>query len=168
MMATRDIRVEFGDCDPAGIVYYPNYFRMFDNCTAHLFETALGMTKPRWVKHYGVLGIPMVDTGAKFHRPATHGDTVRVESRVTAIGSAGADHRRAGSSGNDAVGRSARRNPQGVRLLKPDAASPPPLTPPHKGEGDSATLMFVSTRFRDGASVKVSPPPCGEGQGVGV
>lgn len=86
MMATRDIRVEFGDCDPAGIVYYPNYFRMFDNCTAHLFETALGMTKPRWVKHYGVLGIPMVDTGAKFHRPATHGDTVRVESRVTAIG----------------------------------------------------------------------------------
>jgi len=24
--ATTTIRVEWGDCDPAGIVYYPNFF----------------------------------------------------------------------------------------------------------------------------------------------
>ncbi len=42
--------IEFGDCDPAGIVYFPNYFRMFDASTAYLFEAALGMKKIAWIK----------------------------------------------------------------------------------------------------------------------
>ena len=42
---TRIIRVQWGDCDPAGIVYYPRYFEWFDACTILLFEKATGMTK---------------------------------------------------------------------------------------------------------------------------
>lgn len=26
----RTIRIEWGDCDPAGIVFYPRYFEWFD------------------------------------------------------------------------------------------------------------------------------------------
>ena len=48
----RDVEIEFGDCDPAGIVYYPNYFRMFDASTAHLFEAALGMKKIVWIRRF--------------------------------------------------------------------------------------------------------------------
>ena len=36
----RTVRIEWGDCDPAGIVYYPRYFQMFDASTQYLFEAA--------------------------------------------------------------------------------------------------------------------------------
>ena len=34
---TPDVRIEWGDCDPAGIVFYPRYFAMFETCTTALF-----------------------------------------------------------------------------------------------------------------------------------
>ncbi|OYX01356.1 MAG: 4-hydroxybenzoyl-CoA thioesterase, partial [Rhizobiales bacterium 32-66-8] len=79
----RSVEIEFGDCDPAGIVYYPNYFRMFDASTAYLFEVALGMKKIAWIRHFGIVGIPMVDTGAKFTRPSRFGDVVTIETTIT-------------------------------------------------------------------------------------
>ena len=27
---TRNVRIEWGQCDPAGIVFYPRYFEIFD------------------------------------------------------------------------------------------------------------------------------------------
>lgn len=86
LVSTREVEIEFGDCDPAGIVYYPNYFRMFDTATAHLFELALGMKKIAWTRRFGILGIPMVDTGAKFLRPSRYGDVVTIQSSVTEFG----------------------------------------------------------------------------------
>lgn len=83
LVNTRSVEIEFGDCDPAGIVYYPNYFRMFDASTAHLFEAALGMKKIAWTRHFGIVGIPMVDTGAKFSRPSRFGDVVTIETTIT-------------------------------------------------------------------------------------
>jgi 4-hydroxybenzoyl-CoA thioesterase len=80
---SRQLEIEFGDCDPAGIVYYPNYFRMFDASTAYLFEAALGMKKIAWIKRFGILGIPVVDTGAKFISPSRFGDVVAITSTVT-------------------------------------------------------------------------------------
>lgn len=79
------VEIEWGDCDPAGIVFYPNYFRFFDAATAHLFEAALGMKKAVWTERHGIVGIPMVDTGAKFLRPARFGDVVTIESEVQAF-----------------------------------------------------------------------------------
>ena len=80
---SRQVEIEFGDCDPAGIVYFPNYFRMFDASTAYLFEAALGMKKIAWVKRFGILGIPVVDTGAKFAMPSRFGDVVTINSTIT-------------------------------------------------------------------------------------
>ena len=31
------VRVEFGDCDPAGIVYFPNFFRWYDAASRNFF-----------------------------------------------------------------------------------------------------------------------------------
>lgn len=78
----REIEIEFGDCDPAGIVYYPNYFRMFDAATAYLLEAALGMKKIAWIRRFGILGIPVVDTGATFSKPSRFGDVVTIETSV--------------------------------------------------------------------------------------
>jgi 4-hydroxybenzoyl-CoA thioesterase len=84
--AKRRIEIEFGDCDPAGIVYYPNYFRFFDNATAGLLSAAFGMHKRDWLAHYGIAGIPMVDTGARFVRPSRFGDVVDIRTAITELG----------------------------------------------------------------------------------
>jgi len=76
------IHIEWGDCDPAGIVYYPRYFAYFDNCTAALFEAA-GLPKHEMLKSYGIVGIPMVDTRARFIAPSRFGDDVVVESSIS-------------------------------------------------------------------------------------
>jgi 4-hydroxybenzoyl-CoA thioesterase len=79
---SRTVRIEWGDCDPAGIVFHPRFFAMFDASTTALFERALGMTKYRFLRHYGVIGYPMVDTRARFLSPAKFGDDVVIESTV--------------------------------------------------------------------------------------
>lgn len=88
MMFTHTTRVEvqFGDCDPAGIVYYPTYFRYCDNATAALFGAALGASKRNWLAAHGAAGIPMVETGATFLSPSTFGDMVDIHSEITELG----------------------------------------------------------------------------------
>lgn len=77
---TRIVRIEWGDCDPAGIIFYPRYFEIFDHATAALFERALGMTKFEYLKAYAFAGFPLVDSRARFLRPTRFGDDVTVES----------------------------------------------------------------------------------------
>jgi 4-hydroxybenzoyl-CoA thioesterase len=76
-----NLEVQFGDCDPAGIVYYPNFYRWFDNASHKLAEEAgLGM---RVLQAQGYLGLPLMQTGATYLRPAHFGDRVIVHSTVT-------------------------------------------------------------------------------------
>ncbi len=81
----RNVRIVWGDCDPAGIVFYPRYFEMFDASTTALFERALGMTKHQFVKAYDTVGYPMVDTRARFLLPTRYGDDVVIETEITEI-----------------------------------------------------------------------------------
>ncbi len=83
----RTVRIEWGDCDPAGIVYFPRYFVIMDNCTAHLFEHATGLTKIQLTEKLDFAGIPMVDIRARFFVPTKYGDDVVVESKIAAFGS---------------------------------------------------------------------------------
>jgi len=76
------IRVEFGDCDPANIVFFANYFRWFDECTSALFRAA-GLPLGELFKSHGVIGIPLVDASARFLIPSKYGDELFVESSVT-------------------------------------------------------------------------------------
>ena len=82
LVNTRTVRIEWGDCDPAGIVFYPRFFAMFDASTTALFERALGMSKYRFLQRYGVIGYPMADTRARFILPAKFGDDVVIETTV--------------------------------------------------------------------------------------
>jgi 4-hydroxybenzoyl-CoA thioesterase len=79
---SRTVRIEWGHCDPAGIVFFPRYFEMFDASTTALFEHALGMRKSDITRTYGAGGYPMVDTRARFLRPSRYGDDVVIESSV--------------------------------------------------------------------------------------
>ena len=83
LVNTRRLTIDWGDCDPAGIVFYPRYFAMFDASTGALFARAFGGTKKAMLRHYDVVGFPMVDTRATFRVPCAFGDEVRIESAVT-------------------------------------------------------------------------------------
>ena len=80
---SRKVRIEWADCDPAGIVFYPRYFEIFDASTAALFERALGLTMVQMFKTFKSAGCPLARTRARFVRPTRCGDDVAVESVVT-------------------------------------------------------------------------------------
>jgi 4-hydroxybenzoyl-CoA thioesterase len=81
----RTVRIQWGDCDPAGIVYFPRYFEYFDICTNELFERA-GFFKPRMLTSYRIAGIPVVDMKATFMTPSRFGEDVIVESSIAKWG----------------------------------------------------------------------------------
>ena len=76
------VRVEFGDCDPACIVWFPNFFRWIDAASRHFFVQC-GV--PPWHETeatLGIIGTPLVDTQAKFIQAASYGDLLQVHVRV--------------------------------------------------------------------------------------
>lgn len=81
MIFRRDRRIEWGDCDPAGIVFYPRYLAFFDANTAYLMEAA-GLSRKRLSESYGIAGMPLIDVQAKFLIPSRCGDEITVESNV--------------------------------------------------------------------------------------
>ncbi len=78
----RTVRIEWGDCDPAGIVYYPRYFEMFDSSTTYLFERATGLNKYDLFQTYKFAGYPMLETKANFMIPNRFGEDVVIETTV--------------------------------------------------------------------------------------
>ena len=77
----RTLRIEWGQCDPVGIVFYPHYLIIFDTSTGWLFERT-GLKPLAMRKKYGIVGLPVVDVGARFVIPCRFDDEVVVESEV--------------------------------------------------------------------------------------
>ncbi|MDE0033354.1 MAG: thioesterase family protein [Deltaproteobacteria bacterium] len=73
--------VEFADCDSARIVFYPNFYIWFDRATERLFAS-VGLTYQVMELRHGVIGLPLLETGARYLRPCRHGERVRLESWV--------------------------------------------------------------------------------------
>jgi 4-hydroxybenzoyl-CoA thioesterase len=83
---TRIIRVQWGDCDPAGIVFYPRYFEWFDAGTILLFEKATGLTKIKMLEKYNGAGLALIEASAKFVIPSQYGDDIEIETSVKEFG----------------------------------------------------------------------------------
>ena len=77
----RTLRIEWGQCDPAGIVFYPHYLYMFDSNTGWLFERT-GLSPLAMRKKYQIVGMPIVEVGARFLKPCRFDDEVVIESEV--------------------------------------------------------------------------------------
>jgi 4-hydroxybenzoyl-CoA thioesterase len=78
---TYSVQIEFGDCDPARIVWFPNFFRWIDAASRHFF---VGCGVPPWhelERTRGIIGTPIVNTEAKFISTVTYGD--RLDIKVT-------------------------------------------------------------------------------------
>lgn len=73
--------IRFGDCDPAGIVFYPNYLRWFDG-TFHALLRSRGTGHQELCAGLGVMGMGLMEVGARFRSPATDGDLLTLSVEV--------------------------------------------------------------------------------------
>lgn len=76
------VNVEFGDCDPAQIAYFPNFFRWYDAASRHFFESC-GV--PPWrelERSVGIIGTPVVEASSRFIRPTSYGDRIEVHTAI--------------------------------------------------------------------------------------
>jgi len=72
--------VEFGHCDPAGMVSPKRLFEYFDTGTWSLFEAALGVKRADFITTFGIL--PLVDVRLDCRKTVKFGDTIEIASRV--------------------------------------------------------------------------------------
>jgi 4-hydroxybenzoyl-CoA thioesterase len=81
----HEVTVEWGDCDPAGIVYYPSYFRWIDQATYRLFLAA-GVRRDDVSSGQWKEGTPLVAAECSFRRASQHGEKLTIESHVERFG----------------------------------------------------------------------------------
>ena len=79
-----DVKVRWSEADPAGIVFYPRFFEWFDLGTEALFE-ALDLPWRELFPAERIVGVPIVETGARFASPVRYGDEVRIATTVSEV-----------------------------------------------------------------------------------
>jgi YbgC/YbaW family acyl-CoA thioester hydrolase len=83
-MFKTSFTVEWGDCDEAGIVFYPNYFYWFD-CAFHRLLRARGLSQRDIKNRFGAV-TPIVQAHSDFKAPARYDDVLDVEINVRTVG----------------------------------------------------------------------------------
>ncbi len=76
------VEVQFGDCDPAGIVFFPNFLRWMDQASLAYFR-ACGL--PPWrelERSRGIIGTPLLEIHTRFVQSATYGETLEIETVI--------------------------------------------------------------------------------------
>lgn len=82
-MPKHTFKVEWGDTDAAGIVFYPNYYRWMDNSTHAFFET-IGYSSVVMFEEERK-GIPILEANCRFFSPSFFGNRIEVTSEIAEI-----------------------------------------------------------------------------------
>jgi 4-hydroxybenzoyl-CoA thioesterase len=77
----RQILIEWGHCDPAGIVFNSRFFEFFDESSWLLFQHALGVPPAKVTETFGVT-MPLVDVRGRFLLPVKWGDEVKLTATI--------------------------------------------------------------------------------------
>lgn len=73
--------VEWGDCDEAGIVFYPNYFYWFD-CTFQRWIRSKGIRQRDLRSRFNCF-VPLMDVGCNFRQPVRCDDELGIRAQVS-------------------------------------------------------------------------------------
>ena len=76
---TTQNRVCYADTDQMGVVYYANYFMLFERARTELLR--LNGLSYKEIEEQGFM-LPVLDAHAKYHRPARYDDLLDVTARV--------------------------------------------------------------------------------------
>jgi 4-hydroxybenzoyl-CoA thioesterase len=80
----RERLIRFSDCDPAGIVFYPQYFVMFNGLVEDWVD-AMGIGYRRLIAEQRI-GLPTVRLEADFRAVSRFGDSVTLALEVERLG----------------------------------------------------------------------------------
>ncbi|MFM0645967.1 thioesterase family protein [Paraburkholderia bryophila] len=81
----RPVRVRFSHCDPAGIVFFPQYLVMTNALVEDWFNEGLRVDYAQMISQRRV-GLPIVKLDCEFSRPSQMGETITLTLNVAAIG----------------------------------------------------------------------------------
>ena len=76
-------KVLFKHCDPAGIVFYPRYFEMMNDCVEAFFDEALNAP---FEELHTSGGVPTAQIQTRFTAPSRHGDHLILTLSIIAVG----------------------------------------------------------------------------------
>jgi 4-hydroxybenzoyl-CoA thioesterase len=80
------VQVGWGDCDPAGIVFYPHFYAWMDT-VSHVLARAMGIARESMLPPGSdLLGFPVVATRAQYLAPARMDDVLEVRTWVARVG----------------------------------------------------------------------------------
>jgi 4-hydroxybenzoyl-CoA thioesterase len=80
--STMSVEVRFGDCDPAGIVFFPQFHRWIDAASLHFF---MSFGIPPWhvlEQTTGIIGTPLLEHQARFVKSATYGEQLLITTHI--------------------------------------------------------------------------------------
>ena len=90
MAFTFDRKILFKHCDPAGIVFFPRYFEIMNDCVEYFFAEVLDWP---FEKLLTTAGVPTAQIRTRFLRPGRHGDRLRLTLTVRRVGRSALDYR---------------------------------------------------------------------------
>lgn len=82
-------KVLFRHCDPAGIVFFPRYFEMMNDCIEAFFDEVLGLPFEHMLQTGGV---PTAQIQTRFLAPSRHGDHLALKLSIIRVGSSSLDY----------------------------------------------------------------------------
>ena len=82
-------RLNFGDCDPSGIAYFPSYLHILVGVLEEFFEE-IGAGWPGMIAERRI-GVPTVRLDLTFKKPGFHGNLLDFEVRVVRVGTTSLD-----------------------------------------------------------------------------
>jgi 4-hydroxybenzoyl-CoA thioesterase len=82
---TTERKIRFSHCDPAGIVYFVNFFDMVSGAVEDWFGEAIGFTYNE-MHIQRRLGFPIVNTGCEFFKPCHLGDRLVLALTIAKLG----------------------------------------------------------------------------------
>jgi len=80
-----DKLIRFHHCDPAGIVFYPQYFVLFNELVEDWFNQGLGIDFAKLHVEQG-MGVPMGSIVCRFLSPSKVGEMLRLSLSIKRIG----------------------------------------------------------------------------------
>ena len=98
-----EVKVMFGDCDPAGIVFFPNFSKWMDASSLDFFmQCGIPPWRELEVSH-GIVGTPLLEIQTKFVKSATYGETIEVHTTVEEWNAKTFKHRHVVRRGDDLI-----------------------------------------------------------------
>ena len=80
-----EVPIRFSNCDPAGIVYFPEFFDLINSLVEDWFTIGMDTSYADLMMRAHI-GTPTIDIQCEFIKPCRYGERLKLELAVTQLG----------------------------------------------------------------------------------